>query len=91
MKSHPNFVCWDLHPEKIPAHLKEKILARKAAKATARQNGGGNIIQAAIYNTPADQNQELLIQRAMGQDNQIPMGQIQVINVIAKIEVREEY
>ena len=48
---------WDLHPEKIPAHLKDKILAKKAAKAAARQNGGGNIIQAAIYNTPVNQKQ----------------------------------
>ena len=32
IKSHPDSECWDLHPEKIPAHLKEKLAAAKKAE-----------------------------------------------------------
>ena len=63
----------------MPAHIREKIEARKQA---AREEC---IEQTAIFNEPANAGQEELIQRAIGVINPLGVGQI-----LAQIYVRNE-
>ena len=62
----------------------KKDPGKKRGKRNSQANREGNINQAATYNTPANQNQQLLMHTAIVQDNQILIGQIQVGNLMAK-------
>ena len=56
--SHPDSKCWEIHPEKIPPHIKENKEASKKQKKMA-----------AIINEQAESSPEELIQRAKGRIN----------------------
>ena len=79
INSYPDSKCLDLHPEKIPAHLREKIAARMKAEDE------GGIVTEAIINEPSTEGQEELIQRPIGRINPKGVGQI-----TSSIELREE-
>ena len=62
INNHPERECWDFHPDKIPAHIREKRVA-----------GGGEIVEATIIEEPMQPGQQELIQRAI---NPLGVGQI---------------
>ena len=58
MNSHPDLECWDLHPDKMPAHIRERTEGKKKAA------GGDLITEAAILDfTMQDSQQDSYIEQ----------------------------